>query len=1426
MNIKMTAIVSAIRSPRFWGAVSWVAPGLALANPTGGDVVGGAAAISMPDANTVRIDQTTDSAVINWQSFSIDGHEFVIFNQPSVSSATLNRVIGENPSAIFGHIQANGRVFLINPNGVLFGQGAQVDVNGLVATTLDISPQDFMAGKFELKGSSDQGVINAGSIQTADGGFVVLAGDHVQNSGQIAARLGKVVLASGSEVTLDIKGNGLVSYAINAAAVTDSAGVENLGTIAADGGAVYMDARVARSLTATVVNNEGLIQARSITTDKRGGIYLTGDGGNVVNKGTLDASTAEAGTKGGTVIVRSTQDITLTAGSRISANGPSGGEIRIVAEKVAALNPGSVVEATGPGGFIELSGHQRLDIEGEVNLSGGTLLIDPDRVVIDGYEVGAFPSGDGYTSTIPLAFLEQQLSDSNAVIVVATQQIQAVDVSDGDIDGRNGYGTGGSLTLGIGIVNSGTGSYGSYGTYAGGTFMRGAGYAGYEFGIELNNVSVYTDGDIKIVGGTDASGVTTGDLQSVNGDVTVEAYGTIVTGAIAAGDEAIIDSENGFLNIGDVAAATAIDLSANSIDFSNRSFFAPSIRIEGRNGVTITNSTLAGKSGFDEDGFTYAADSIGIYAGDTADILIQFDSQVLVDSITADDITIAGGNVTIRNDILSGGHDQYGNAHGADHINIHATGIADNSKGYLEIDGSDLVGARITLTGETSVMVKDSLLAGELSATDSPIVYTPSDASSGTFSDTRSKTADGANLIEVYGGDVSIMDSALVGSSIHISGANVTLTSGSGGRDIPPVIAGILTRSNTSFGSFGTSLESYYEYTNSSTETTELSAANSVHIEGSGAVFIAGAAIAGNSITVRGASVALGSSSFSYGLTALGGQLTHTLFSNSSAIFEAAAANNIDVEATSGNVELYGVVIAGDDIEVRAANAVEASSAAFVGAGSLFGWSSSFSASNGSLTAQASRISVVGGASEDTAIDVRYSGLAGRSVELRATDGGSIYLASSNAIGSDGVAGDGTLSIAANTGHITVTNGTELRSGTVTVETAGADASYALDISYSTIHAGTVNLTTSNPGGTVSVYETGIFADDITLDGAGGVQVLYSTLARMAPQSQVLMECDGDCPPPPIVDTAADRIGIFAGSEADILIQDSQNAQSITAHDITIVGGNVAIDSDILSAGHGFGPPILANNIRVAATGDADYENGRLNIANGSQLAAQVISLEATGSINTETSLLTIGAQGSFSAPSVTVGGLEMVGTNLIFRTDVLNFDNVDIYRPGDLDPAQIFARFTPYSRPDIRLEQSIANLDPGDDGTALLIGVDEHLSQFPGTTFGFGNDGFGGAINIALNGVPVNGDPDNFIFIGGPAFALNGLDQLFTTGTVVVIRPLTETAAILNETSQFSDEEEERRREQEQNGQVEVTESAPNGQVEQAPPAGAQECT
>jgi filamentous hemagglutinin family protein len=394
--------------------------------PTGVQTIAGSATVTT-NGTKMQIDQSTGTAILGAQTWSIGSDAWVNMTMPGASSTALVRVLGSNPSEIFGRWTANGQVFLTNPNGVLFGRGASVEVGSLFATTLSIADKDFLAGRYNFYNAGGAGsVINEGHIVTANG-YAALAGPQVRNDGIIVANAGTVALAAGDRVSLDMIGDGLIRVSVDQAALNASA--INAGSIQADGGRVLLTAHSANALLDTVVNNSGIIRAQSLVA-RNGEIVLDGGTAGVVsNTGTLAASGTVAGTTGGTVKVLG-QNVGLSDGSTIDASGDAGGGIVLVggalhgagteanaaatyvakgatinADAITSGDGGKVVvwsdhqtvfagaisarggSQAGNGGFVEVSGKDFLSFRGTADRraahgAAGTLLLDPTDLTI------------------------------------------------------------------------------------------------------------------------------------------------------------------------------------------------------------------------------------------------------------------------------------------------------------------------------------------------------------------------------------------------------------------------------------------------------------------------------------------------------------------------------------------------------------------------------------------------------------------------------------------------------------------------------------------------------------------------------------------------------------------------------------------------------------------------------------------------------------------------------------------------------------------------------------------------------------------------------------------------------------------------------------------------------------------------------------
>ena len=291
--------------------------------PTGWDVQDGSATFDTSTLNTLDVNQSTNTVIINYDSFSIGSDATVNFDQPTVESWALNRVTGGSASEIFGTLNANGRIFLINSNGKLLAPGSSVNAAGLVLSSLDITNENFIEGATETGlfdfncGESCGAVINHGAINiNQPGGFAVLLGSGVLNTGTIVAETGTVALAAGKAITVNLDRAGLISAVINTTVGTDEnvenlyAAVNNKGTITANGGKVVLTADVVGDIFDSSVNNDGIIEAAALDIVD-GNVFIRGNQ-NVELNGTIVASdTIDAYADGDMIIGAEVGDLTI-----------------------------------------------------------------------------------------------------------------------------------------------------------------------------------------------------------------------------------------------------------------------------------------------------------------------------------------------------------------------------------------------------------------------------------------------------------------------------------------------------------------------------------------------------------------------------------------------------------------------------------------------------------------------------------------------------------------------------------------------------------------------------------------------------------------------------------------------------------------------------------------------------------------------------------------------------------------------------------------------------------------------------------------------------------------------------------------------------------------------------------------------------------
>lgn len=776
-------------------------PALSDAAPQGGEVTGGSGNIQLPDSQTTVINQQSQVMSIQWDSFNVGADEQVQFNQPGRNAVSLNHILDQNPSQIFGRIDANGRVFLMNPNGMVFGESARINVGGLVAGAFTLDMNQFSGN--DLPGDiaidiHNGGVINAGSISGLDGASIALLGNTVRNDGRIEVRYGKIQLLSADQATLSFDSEGLIQFAIDAQTLENltgaSSAILNQGTLQADNGYVVMAAAAASNVFNNVINNTGLIQANRIV-DQAGVVRLEGAGGNVITSGVITATGAEA-QAGGTITLLGDRVGVLGTGVLDVSGASGGGSIAVggyqrgsgdhtamftqIAADAAlhadAMDEGDGGDITvwaddttwafgtfsarggsqsGDGGFVEISGRQGMVLDVAVDLTAaqgqrGTLLLDPTDIIIhdqaDGVQGndGALPDltngtvGAGAFDIGELAL--EALAASADLELEATNNITINNLADNNLN--LAINTTGSILITADSDGNGSGSF------------------------SMNSGdTITTQGSLVSIAG---ASVTVGNITTnaaTDGTISISSTGSVVIGNLNAGTAGITvtaDSNgngtesltvNGTLTGGTVALSGGNDGSDTLIGPNS----ANTWNITGLNAGTLNGASFSNFPFLDGN----ANDDAFVVTG-IGNITGQIDGGA---QVTGDSIDYSGASgiiaVTINDDFtnietLTGG--------GADN-----TLIAENIANTWTITGANsgtVAGIAFNdfhnLTGGTGV--DDFVLSGgSVSGTIS--------GQGGTDSLSANNTANNWNILSANGGNV---DSVFAFTSIE------NLTGGAG----------------------------------------------------------------------------------------------------------------------------------------------------------------------------------------------------------------------------------------------------------------------------------------------------------------------------------------------------------------------------------------------------------------------------------------------------------------------------------------------------------------------------------------------------------------------------------------------------------------------------------------------------------------------
>ena len=656
----------------------------AVAAPTAPVVVSGQASFSQ-QGNVFSV-TNSPNAIINWQSFSINAGEVTRFLQQSADSAVLNRIIGQDPSQILGALQSNGRVFLINPNGIMFGKDARIDVGGLTASTLNLANSDFLAGKKNFSGANAGKLTNAGTI---NGGQVYLIASSVENSGVITSPNGQVVLAAGHTVQLVDSGNPDMHVVVSAP--SDQA--LNLGQIMSQGGKV--------GIYGALVNQRGVVNANSAVQGLDGKIVLKASREALVDGASLTTATgvgkggdisvlgdhvgvsgtarivADGATGGGTVLVgggdkgadaavpnaRGTYvgaDTVISADAGTSGNG---GKVIVWGTDVARAYGTISARGVNRGGYVETSGHQ-LDVNGVKVLtgSGGTWLLDPFDINIIGSTSNINTSGTNpitYTgsatpSNLNAATVVAALNAGTSVIVDTTGA--GADVGDITVQSAIAASPSSSATLTLKatrniLINGAISSTGSPMdvVLTADQTASGVGDVIINAGITTNNANFVINGG-KNVTVTSTGFINTGNIFSNFGGIS----SVDITTTPVAGSSIVVNSSGAGINTGGNSAGAHMNLTADTITLSSpANAHSADAKLTASSGGINSNSAVitAAKLEFVSTGTVAlgAANHIGMLSGTTAG---GTNASVTINNDTTP-LTI--GNVGAHNGIVSSG---------------------------------------------------------------------------------------------------------------------------------------------------------------------------------------------------------------------------------------------------------------------------------------------------------------------------------------------------------------------------------------------------------------------------------------------------------------------------------------------------------------------------------------------------------------------------------------------------------------------------------------------------------------------------------------------------------------------------------------------------------------------------------------------------
>lgn len=249
------------------------------ASPIGGSISHGDGIITTGE-NITNITQNTEELIIDWDSFNIEINETVNFIQPSNNSTAINNILDYDASSINGTINSNGNIVLINPRGLIFSEGSQINTAGIIVSTLSLAKESFINGEYVFSDTDEShGVIINSGVINASSGAITMIGESVVNTGIVQAELGSINVAAGSQAVLTFDEEGYLAVQVTDEVISNDLGlgqaVENSGELLA-GVRVAVSSRVTSQLFDRAVNNSGVIKATGFGVSTNDTVNLNG----------------------------------------------------------------------------------------------------------------------------------------------------------------------------------------------------------------------------------------------------------------------------------------------------------------------------------------------------------------------------------------------------------------------------------------------------------------------------------------------------------------------------------------------------------------------------------------------------------------------------------------------------------------------------------------------------------------------------------------------------------------------------------------------------------------------------------------------------------------------------------------------------------------------------------------------------------------------------------------------------------------------------------------------------------------------------------------------------------------------------------------------------------------------------------------------